>query len=240
MAAHGSGLSPRSQSGDCDAASFRATSAPVFEDLIRIWFEFVRDWSYLGVFLLMAAESSILPVPSEVVMPPAAYWASQGLMNFWGVVLAGTLGSWFGSAVSYWLAWWLGRPLVMRYGKYLLMPPAKVDLAEAWAQQNGMVGVFIARLLPVVRHLISIPAGILRMRFVPFSIMTTVGAGLWCFILAWWGEQVLGDQPKLIEEPGAMVALMKAKMMWFVGAILVLAVLFYVATRRRRPASPPA
>lgn len=205
--------------------------------LIQVWFEFVRDWHYLGVFLLMAAESSILPVPSEVVMPPAAYWASQGHMTFWGVVLAGTAGSWFGSAVSYWLALWIGRPLVMRYGKYLLMAPAKVELAERWAQQNGLTGVFVSRLLPVVRHLISIPAGILRMRFLPFSIVTTVGAGLWCFILAWWGQQVLGDQPKLIEDPDAMVAVIKGKMLWFVGAIVVLAVLFLVAIRRRKPAA---
>lgn len=205
--------------------------------LIQLWFEIVRDWHYLGVFLLMAAESSILPVPSEVVMPPAAYWAAQGHMNFWGVVAAGTAGSWFGSAVSYWLALWIGRPLVLRYGKYLLMPPKKVELAEAWARERGLAGVFVSRLLPVVRHLISIPAGILRMRFVPFSIVTTVGAGLWCFILAWWGEQVLGDQPKLIEDPDAMVEVLKAKMLWFVGAIVVLGALFFVATRKKRPAA---
>jgi membrane protein DedA with SNARE-associated domain len=213
-------------------------------DLIKIWFELVHDWGYLGVFLLMAAESSILPVPSEVVMPPAAYWAAQGRMTFWGVVLAGTAGSWFGSAVSYWVSLWIGRPLVMRYGKYLLMPPKKIELAEAWAQDNGLKGVFVARLLPVVRHLISIPAGILRMRFLPFSVVTTVGAGIWCWVLAWWGERVLGDQPKLVEDPNAMVAVMKDRLMWFVGLVVVLAVLFFVATRkRRRPvpaASPPA
>lgn len=202
--------------------------------LIQLWFEFLRDWHYLGVFLLMAAESSILPVPSEVVMPPAAYWASQGHMSFWGVVLAGTAGSWFGSAVSYWVSLWIGRPLVMRYGKYLLMTPKKIELAEAWAQQKGLQGVFVARLLPVVRHLISIPAGILRMRFLPFSIVTTVGAGLWCWILAWWGDQVLGDQPKLIEDPEALVNVVKAKMLWFVVAVVVLAVLFFVATRKKK------
>jgi len=210
--------------------------------LIQLWFEFVRDHGYAGVFLLMAAESSILPVPSEVVMPPAAYWAAQGHMSFWGVVLAGTLGSWFGSAVSYWLALWIGRPLVMRYGKYLLMPPKKIELAEGWAQRNGLKGVFVARLLPVVRHLISIPAGILRMKFVPFSIVTTVGAGIWCYILAWWGMKVLGDQPKLIEDPDAMVLVMKEKMIWFVGAIVVLAVLFVFATRKKKQPeeAPPA
>ncbi len=201
---------------------------------LQVWFEFVRDWDYLGVFLLMAAESSILPVPSEVVMPPAAYWASQGHMSFWGVVLAGTLGSWFGSAISYWLARWIGRPLVMRYGKYLLMPPTKLLLAEGWAQRNGLKGVFVARLLPVVRHLISIPAGILRLPFLSFSIVTTAGAGLWCFLLAWWGEQVLGDRPNLIKDPEAMVRVMKDRMLWFVGAIVVLAVLFFIATRQRK------
>jgi membrane protein DedA with SNARE-associated domain len=207
----------------------------VFHELLQMWFELVRDWGYLGVFLLMAAESSILPVPSEVVMPPAAYWAAQGRMDFWGVVLAGAVGSWFGSAVSYWLALWIGRPLVLRFGKYVLITPKKVELAEEWAKEKGLAGVFVSRLLPVVRHLISIPCGILRMRFVPFSIVTTVGAGLWCLILAWWGAAVLGDRPDLVENPDAMVAVMKDKMLWFVGAIVVLAVLFFVATRRKKP-----
>ena len=209
--------------------------------LIQVWFAFLHDWHYLGVFLLMAAESSILPVPSEVVMPPAAYWASQGHMTFWGVVAAGTAGSWFGSAVSYWLALWIGRPLVMRYGKYVLMPPKKIELAEAWADRRGLQGVFVARLLPVVRHLISIPAGILRMRFLPFSVVTTVGAGVWCFVLAWWGERVLGDQPNLIDDPNVMYHVVKERMLWFVGAIVVLAVLFFVATRKKKqPAAPAA
>jgi membrane protein DedA with SNARE-associated domain len=209
-------------------------------DLVLAWFGFVRDWHYLGVFLLMAAESSILPVPSEVVMPPAAYWAAQGTMSFYGVVLAGTAGSWFGSAVSYWLSRWLGRPLVLRYGRYLLMPQKKIELAEAWASHNGLKGVFVSRLLPVVRHLISIPAGILRLPFLSFSIVTTAGAGLWCWVLAWWGQHVLGDQPKLMDDPDAMVAVIKSKMWWFVGAVVVFAALFVVATRKPKAAAPPA
>lgn len=206
----------------------------MFHELLQMWFGLVRDQGYLGVFLLMAAESSILPVPSEVVMPPAAYWAAQGKMDFWGVVLAGTAGSWFGAAVSYWVSLWVGRPLVMRYGKYLLMPQQKIELAEAWAERNGLKGVFVARLLPVVRHLISIPAGILRMRFLPFSIVTTLGAGVWCWLLSWWGAKVLGDRPDLVENPDAMVAVMKDKMLWFVGAVVVLAVLFFVATKKKK------
>lgn len=208
-------------------------------DLIIWWFKFLEEWRYLGVFLLMAAESSIIPVPSELVMPPAAYWASQGKMTFWGVVAAGTVGSWFGSAVSYWVSLWLGRPLVMRFGKYVLMPPKKIELAEAWADRDGLKGIFIARLLPVVRHLISIPAGILRMRFLPFSVVTTLGAGIWCTILAWWGQQVLGEQPRLLEDPDAMIKVMKSKMLWFIGAVVVFGVLLFVALRKRKPVPPP-
>jgi len=88
----------------------------MFHDIVQFWFHLLEDWGYLGVFLLMAAESSIVPVPSEVVMPPAAYWATQGRMDFWLVVLAGTAGSWFGSAISYWGALWIGRPLLVRFG----------------------------------------------------------------------------------------------------------------------------
>ena len=208
--------------------------------LIQTWFQIVHDWGYLGVFLLMAAESSILPVPSEVVMPPAAYWAAQGRLDFWLVVLMGTLGSWFGSAVSYWLSLWIGRPLVLRYGKYLLLPERKVLLAERWASEHGLMGVFVARLLPVVRHLISIPAGILRVRFLPFTLVTLLGAGLWCLVLSLWGAHVLGDQPNLVDDPEAMVAAVTSKKWWFVGAVLVLAALFWVATRKRRAPAVPA
>jgi len=212
----------------------------MLHDLVQYWFHLLEDWGYLGVFLLMAAESSILPVPSEVVMPPAAYWATQGRMDFWPVVLAGTAGSWFGSAISYWCARWIGRPLVVRFGKYVLITPHKLELAERWAAGNGLKGVFFARLLPVVRHLISIPAGILRMRFLPFSIVTVAGAGLWCWVLAWWGAAVLGDQPKLLEDPAAMVDVMKQKLYWFVGAALALGILFWIATRRKGAAAAAA
>jgi membrane protein DedA with SNARE-associated domain len=214
------------------AANLRAR----MHELIKVWFQFVHDWHYLGVFLLMAAESSILPVPSEVVMPPAAFWAAQpgAQMSFWGVIAAGTAGSWFGSAVSYWLSLWIGRPLVVRFGKYVLIPERKLMLAEGWAADNGLKGVFFARLLPVVRHLISIPAGILRMRFLPFSVVTAVGAGIWCLVLSLWGAHVLGDSPGIVDDPDAMYALVKAKMWWFVAAVVVLAVLFFVATRRKK------
>lgn len=194
----------------------------MLHDLIVSWFHFVEQWGYTGVFFLMALESSIVPIPSEVVMPPAAFWASQGKMSFWGVVAAGTFGSYFGSIANYYLARWLGAPFLRRYGKYFLMPPEKVQMAEVWVVRHGSVGIFIARLLPVVRHLISIPAGILKMDVLKFSIATTVGAFIWCAILSWFGQQVIGGSPELLNSPTEMVGVLKSKLQWFVAAVVVL------------------
>src|ERR1700753_359579 len=104
----------------------------MFHELVRTWFGWVQAWGYGGVFILMAMESSFLPVPAEIVMPPAAFWAAQGKMDFTGVVLAGTLGSAFGSIVSYYLALAVGLPLLKRYGKFVGIPATKLALAEDW------------------------------------------------------------------------------------------------------------
>ena len=211
----------------------------MLHELLKTWFHWVEVWGYPGIFLLMALESSIVPVPSEVVMPPAAFWAAQGRYNLAAVVLAGTAGSWFGSAVSYWVSRWVGLPVVQRWGKYALMGPDKVEMAQQWVQRYGAPGIFLARLLPVVRHLISIPAGILRMPFGTFSAVTIAGAGLWCAVLSWFGMRVLGDQPQLLESPEQMVAVIKSKLLWFIGAVAAFGVLYLVMVwvRGRRTAT---
>lgn len=211
----------------------------MLHSLLISWFEFVRDWGYLGVFLLMALESSIVPIPSEVVMPPAAFWASQGKMTFWGVVLAGTAGSYFGSAVSYLVSRVVGEPVVRRYGKYFLFPEDKVAMAEAWVMRYGVAGIFVSRLLPVIRHLISIPAGILKMNFTKFSVATIVGAFAWCAILSWFGQQVIGDRPELLSSPEAMVAVCREKLHWFVGGVIVLAAAYSLVVyfKKHRPSA---
>ena len=211
----------------------------MLHELIRTWFGWVEAWGYVGVFLLMAMESSIIPVPSEVVMPPAAFWAAQGKMSLSGVIIAGTLGSYFGSVLNYWVARWVGQPVVERYGKYFLMPPAKLKNAEAWIFRFGSGGIFLARLLPVVRHLISIPAGVLKMPFTAFSVATVAGAGLWCTVLAWFGEEVIGSQPDLLQSPEAMVHAIKDKLHWFVFAVVALGFLYGVVIwfKRRQPPS---
>lgn len=196
--------------------------------LIVLWFDLVKEWGYLGVVVLMAMESSIFPVPSEVVMPPAAFWAAQGKMSFWGVVLAGTVGSYLGSIISYYVAQWVGAPLLRRYGRYVLMPPEKVRLAEVWVRTYGTGGIFFARLLPVICHLISIPAGILHMPVWSFSAATIIGSALWCTVLSWFGSAIIGSHPELMDSPEGMIHAVKANLHWFVAAVLLLAALYAV------------
>jgi membrane protein DedA with SNARE-associated domain len=198
----------------------------MLHELLKIWFGWVEQWGYWGVFILMAMESSIIPVPSEVVMPPAAFWAAQGQMSFWGVVLAGTLGSYVGSVLSYFGAQWLGLPFLRKYGRYVLLPPDKMFLAENWVKDFGSFGIFVARLLPVVRHLISMPAGIFKMKFSTFSLVTLLGAGVWCTILSWFGQATLGAHPELLQTPDEMVKVIRGQLIWFVGAVLAFGLLY--------------
>jgi len=208
---------------------------------IVIWFNLVRDWGYPGIILLMAMESSVLPLPSEVVIPPAAYWAAQGRYNFWGVILAGAVGSYLGAAVMYWASRWIGRPLVVRYGKYFFIPESKLLRAERWLARYEAGGIFFARLLPVVRHLIGIPAGIVRMDFKTYSLMTVTGSTVWCAVLAWFGAEVIGDRPELLDDPQQMIQVLSERIHWFVGLILLLTGLYILVMRltaKPEPARP--
>jgi len=196
--------------------------------LMTAWFSHVRDWSYLGVFVLMAIESTVFPLPSEVVVPPAAYWAARGELHFWGVVLAATLGSWAGSALSYTVARSLGRPLILRYGRFVLVPESKWLLAERWIQRYAAGGIFFARLLPVVRHLVSLPAGAARLPFGTFSLMTLAGSAVWSTVLAYFGARVLGDQVDLLVDPLGLEHVLRRKLVWFVAAAALLLALYIV------------
>jgi len=194
--------------------------------LLAVWMQFVLDWGYFGVFVMMFFESTAVPIPAEVVIPPAAYWASQGHFNIALIVVAATAGSWAGSAASYWIAWKLGRPLVERYGRFVFLSKKKIDGADHWFDAYGAGGIFVARLLPGIRHLISIPAGLFKMNFRTFSIMTIVGAGLFNAALAWFGIKVLGDQPGLMKDPTALIAVLKTKSHYLIGFAVVIAVLY--------------
>jgi membrane protein DedA with SNARE-associated domain len=181
---------------------------------------------YLLVALLMAMESSIIPLPSEFVIPPAAHVAyTRGTMSLTGVVVAGTLGSWVGAAVMYWASRLLGRPLLMRYGRWVMITPGKIEQAEAWSAHFGTVGVFVSRLLPVIRHLIGIPAGIVRLDFLRYSIATLAGSALWCTVLAWIGVTA-GQDPELMAGSVHRISL------WVGGLTAFLAAIYYFFVHR--------
>jgi membrane protein DedA with SNARE-associated domain len=208
-------------------------------ELIRIWFGWVQDWGYPGVVLLMAMESSIFPVPSEVVIPPAAIVASAGGdMSLTGVIIAGTFGSWLGSAITYWVSLWIGRALILKWGRWVHITEDKVARAERFVHRYESGGIFFARLLPVIRHLISIPAGIIRMNFLKFSAMTIVGSAIWCSVLAWLGGKVGRDNPKILEDPEALIAAVKRESMPIIVAVAVVCVLYVLAMKLTAPKHP--
>ncbi len=198
--------------------------------LIEVWFHWVQDWGYLGVIVLMAMESSIFPVPSEVVIPPAAFLAAQphSNMTWWGVILAGTIGSWLGAAITYWVARWLEHIIVRKWGKYIGITEEKLKRAEHFVERYEASGIFFARLLPVVRHLISIPAGFLEMRFGMFSLMTLLGSAIWCSILTWYGNGMFHRNPDLMSNPEMMIHSIKHESIWIVGGIAIVGVLYFV------------
>jgi len=147
---------------------------------------------------LMALESTFVPIPSEVIIPPAAFLAhTQGQFSLPGIVLAGTAGSWVGASLMYWAARLLGHPVIVRFGRYVGVGAAKLELAERWCTHYGSPGVFFSRLLPVIRHLIGIPTGILRMDFRWYALATLLGSLLWCSVLTWLGKAV-GQHPELL------------------------------------------
>jgi membrane protein DedA with SNARE-associated domain len=165
----------------------------------------VVDWllqtigamGYPGIFLLMAMESSIIPIPSELVMPPAGYLAQQGQMSAAMAILCGTAGSLIGAYANYFTAHYLGRPLLLKYGKYVFITEEKFAKVEEFFLRHGEISTFIGRLLPVVRHLISLPAGLAGMNHLKFSLYTLLGAGTWVTVLTFIGY-FIGSNQELI------------------------------------------
>ena len=203
--------------------------------LLETWFSWVLTGGYTGIIVLMAMESSIFPVPSEIVIPPAAFLAAQGKLSFTGVVLAGTFGSYLGSAITYWASRLIGRPLIVKYGRFVLLTPQKLERAERWLARYEAGGIFFARLLPVVRHLISIPAGIVRMNFALFSVMTITGSAIWCYILAYLGEKAYRVEPQLLTDPEALVRFIHGQSTWILVVVAVFAALYILSMRLSKP-----
>jgi len=148
---------------------------------------FIFSTGYVGIFVLMTMESMVLPVPSEAVMPFAGFNIADGHLTWAGVIIAATLGSIVGSLISYYIGFYGGKPFIARFGKYLLLNQHHLELSEKFFSKRGEVTIFIARFIPIVRHLISIPAGFGKMNLLRFLLFTILGAGMWNAFLTWVG-----------------------------------------------------
>ena len=189
---------------------------------------------YPGIIGLMALESSFFPFPSEVVVPPGGANARNGDMSLVLVILAGIAGSLIGALFNYWIALKLGRPFILRYGKYVLLGEKKFEKAEEFFRRHGEIGTFVGRLIPGVRQIISFPAGLARMNLGRFCFFTVLGSGIWVVVLALIGYWVGTDLE--VVKPYAM------KILLYMAPALVLMVGVYVwwhlKVRRREPDAP--
>jgi membrane protein DedA with SNARE-associated domain len=171
----------------------------MLHELINWLLATVHNWGYAGIFILMALESTVLPIPSELVVIPAGYLAFQGKMNLALVILSATFGSLAGASLNYVFALWVGRPFLERWGKYFFVRPPLLHKTDAFFAKHGKISTFTGRLIPGIRHLISLPAGLTRMKPATFALYTLLGAGIWSSILALTGY-FIGDNLALINE----------------------------------------
>ena len=198
----------------------------MLDSLFQAWMQFVHQWGYAGIFVITVVGFTVFPVPIELVVPSAAYWATQGATDLRLVVVVAALGTWCGASIAFWVARSVGRPLILRYGRFVFVPEKKWLLAEAWILHYSAAGVFFAQLLPIVRHVVSLPAGAARMEYRTFSISFLAGAVIECSLLAWFGANVLGGQKDLMSDPRALRHAIEAKFAWVIAAAVVLALLY--------------
>lgn len=167
--------------------------------LANIVIQVIGFLGYAGVFFLMLLESCGIPMPSEVIMPFSGFLVAEGKMTLLLITIMGTLGNLAGSLLAYWIGYKGGRPLILKYGKYILISHHDLDLADSWFLKYGDAAVFFGRLLPVIRTYISFPAGIAKMDIKKFAFYTTLGAFPWCLLFGWLGVK-MGNHWDLIRE----------------------------------------
>ena len=204
----------------------------MFEKILAVLATFtigvISSGGYVGIALLMAIESACIPLPSEIIMPFAGYLVSTGRFDLYLAATAGATGCNLGSIVAYEIGKRGGRPMAERWGRYLLIGPGELDAADRFFARWGSMAVLIGRLLPVIRSFIAFPAGVARMKLVPFHVYTFIGSWPWCFGLAWVGMK-LGD--KWDSDPRVKAAFHSADLL--IGVVLIALVCFYILHRVR-------
>ncbi len=203
-------------------------------DLLALNVDLIAKGGYTGIVVLMAIESSFIPFPSEVVVPPAGYLAAKGEMSFAGVMAASITGSLLGAWFNYWFAIRVGRPFFHRYGKWFLVSEKSIDKAEVFFARHGEIGTLVGRLIPGVRQLISLPAGMARMNLLRFTLFTALGAGSWCAVLYGIGYSV-GKAGEKLDLAGIRDRSGHIFLTW-VAPVCVLLVAAYVLWYRHRKA----
>ncbi len=177
----------------------------------------------------MALESTIVPVPAELVLPPAAYWAAQGQLSLTGILTCGILGNVLGALLMYAFFYWTRERFLSPLLNRKIIAEKKLRSAESWVRDFGAPGVFFARLLPVFRQLVSIPAGMFQMRLRDFVLATLFGSGAYCALLIFWGKKILGRHPELLSSPQNMMNVVHKEMFGFILLIVSVAFLYAVA-----------
>lgn len=198
----------------------------MIHDIAATIVSYIGDMGYWGIFLLMFLESTFFPFPSEIIMIPAGYLAFKGELNIYLIILSGILGSVGGALLNYYLAMHFGRAFILRYGKYFFIKEATLDKLESFFTKHGEISTFTGRLIPGIRQLISLPAGLARMNMAKFSFYTAIGSGIWVIVLVAVGYLV-GSNEELISE-----YLKSATLITLISVVLI--TLFYMVRNKRR------
>ncbi len=206
----------------------------LFERLSEIFTSIIASTGYSGIFLLMALESMVAPVPSELVMPFAGFLVADGTLKLWLVIIVSSLASVAGSLASYFIAFFGGKELIRRFGRFIFLDEEELEWTGRWFKNRGSITILLSRFIPVVRHLISIPAGLARMNIARFTLYTFIGAAAWNTILLSLGMK--------LRENWALVHDYSRQLDILIAVFLALAVLYiaykHVKRHRKKPIQP--